>query len=83
MKMTMHIDEDLLKRVMEQYGFVTKTEAVEAALMELDRQNRYEAFVAEPCPFTPDDFGNAVAPGYDPLAMRVAEKPDGYGKPEG
>ena len=37
MKMTMHIDEALLKRVMEEYECESKTEAVEMALREMDR----------------------------------------------
>ena len=45
MKMTMHIDEELLDRVIESYGFASKTEAVEMALREMDRKVRFKAFV--------------------------------------
>lgn len=79
MKMTMHIDEHLLKRVMAQYGFASKTETVETALKELDRRIRLEAFVSEPVEWEPDELKNAVAPGYDPIAMRVAESSGYYG----
>lgn len=79
MKMTMHIDEDLLKRVMDEYEFVTKTEAVEAALKELDRRTRLEAFLKEKVEWGPDELKNSVAPGYDPIAMRVAETSGYYG----
>ena len=41
MKMTMHIDEALLNRVIETYGYASKTEAVEMALRELDRRARF------------------------------------------
>ena len=37
MKMTMHIDEALLKRVVEAYGCESKTEAVEMALREMEQ----------------------------------------------
>jgi Arc/MetJ family transcription regulator len=32
MKMTMHIDEELLQRAMESHGYVSKPEAVDMAL---------------------------------------------------
>ncbi|MGA0333567.1 MAG: type II toxin-antitoxin system VapB family antitoxin [Kiritimatiellia bacterium] len=79
----MHIDQALLDRVVTAYGFESKTEAVNAALKELDRHIRYREQLAEPCMFTPEQFGNAVAPAYDPLAMRVAEKTVSYGGLDG
>lgn len=79
MKMTMHIDEDLLSRVMDEYGFTTKTEAVDAALKELDRRERLKAFLEEPVEWEPGEIKNSVAPGYDPIAMRVAESSGYYG----
>ena len=36
MKMTMHIDEDLLDRVVKRFACASKTEAVEMALTEMD-----------------------------------------------
>lgn len=47
MKMTMHIDEELLARVMEAYGCASKTETVEMALREMDRRVRFKKFVEE------------------------------------
>ena len=44
MKMTMHIDEALLDRVIESYGYASKTEAVEMALRELDRKTRMREY---------------------------------------
>lgn len=78
MKMTMHIDEDLLDRVVESYGFSTKTEAVEMALREMDRRKRFKAVVAEGMGLTPDELANAVDPDYDIAASRAAEAPGGY-----
>lgn len=80
MKMTMHIDEALLDRVMESHGFASKTEAVEMALRELDRKARFREFVASSPVFTPDELKAAVDPDYDVHAMRAAETPKGYGK---
>lgn len=78
MKMTMHIDADLLERVMEAYGCVTKTEAVEMALKEMDRRKRFKAFVSKPSPFTPEELADSVDPNYDVHAMRAAEVATNY-----
>lgn len=88
MKMTMHIDEALLKRVMEAYECESKTEAVDMALREMDRQTRLRHFAKHGLGLTPDELRNSVAPGYDPkdlstydpLATKVAEEPAKYGK---
>jgi Arc/MetJ family transcription regulator len=52
--MTMHIDEVLLERVMREYQFPSKTEAVEAALKELDRQMRIREFRTHGLGLTPE-----------------------------
>ncbi len=78
MKMTMHIDEELLERVMEAHGFASKTEAVDHALRELDRRHRFRKLVAKPSPFTPEELSAGVEPGYDILSLRAAEAPATY-----
>ncbi len=65
MKMTMHIDEELLARVMREYEFPSKTEAVEAALRELDRQMRIREFRKNGLGLTPDELADAIDPHYD------------------
>ena len=70
MKMTMHIDEALLERVMREYEFPSKTEAVEAALKELDRQMRIREFRKNGLGLTPEELENAIYPDYDPEALR-------------
>jgi len=80
MKMTMHIDEALLKRVMGAYGYDSKTEAVEMALRELDRKARFREIGERGMDMTPEELGSAVDPDYDLSAMRVAETPSKYGK---
>jgi len=86
MKMTMHIDEALLERVMKEYNFPSKTEAVEAALKEMDRQMRIREFRKNGLGLTPDELANAVDPHYDEKlghnvypAQAVAEDPSPYG----
>ena len=84
----MHIDEDLLKRVMDEYGYESKTEAVEMALRELDRKARFRRYGTEGLGLTPEEWKDAVFPGYDPknltdyhpVTSKVAEKPGKYGK---
>ncbi len=88
MKMTMHIDEALLKRVMDDYDYESKTEAVEMALRELDRKTRFRRFGTEGLGLTPEEWEDAIFPGYDPknlavydpLSSKVAEEPPQYGK---
>ena len=79
MKMTMHIDEDLLDRVVKRFGCASKTEAVEMALKEMDRKARFRDFVKTPSGFTAEELKNAVAPDYDIPAMRAAEDTPAYG----
>ena len=92
MKMTMHIDEALLKRVVEAYGCESKTEAVEMALREMDRKVRYREFIKNGLGLTREELMDAVVPGYDPKNLnitrythedfpssKVAEDPRNYG----
>lgn len=80
MKMTMHIDEKLLDSVMEEYGFVSKTDAVDSALREMSRRAKLRKFLSEGLGFTPEELRNSIEPDYDPAALRVAETPPSYGK---
>ena len=80
MKMTMHIDDDLLARVMKNYGCVSKTDAVDFALNELDRKARLKAFAKDGLGLKPEELSAGVDPDYDVLALRVAETPPPYGK---
>ena len=71
MKMTMHIDEALLERVMKRYECESKTAAVDYALRELDRQARLKEFGEKGLGLTPEELGNAIDPNYDVLAGRA------------
>lgn len=77
MKMTMHIDEVLLERVMEKYGLETKTDAVNFALNELDRKARLRAMLEEGLGLTAEELGEAVYEGYDPENLRIGN-PTGW-----
>ena len=79
MKMTMHIDEALLKRVMEEYDCETKTDAVDMALREMDRRKRFKEFAEKGLGLTPEELKNAVDPNYDLNALRMADLPKNYG----
>lgn len=80
MKMTMHIDDDLLRSVMAEYGCDSKTEAVEMALREADRRAKLKKFATAGLGFTADELRDAVEPDYDVMSLRVAEAPARYGK---
>jgi Bacterial antitoxin of type II TA system, VapB len=88
MKMTMHIDEELLKRVMADYDYESKTEAVEMALRELDRKTRFKRYGTEGLGLTTEEWKDAIFPGYDPknlsafqpMSSKVAEETPPYGK---
>ncbi|WP_367872451.1 type II toxin-antitoxin system VapB family antitoxin [Luteolibacter sp. Populi] len=83
--MTMHIDDALLKRVMDTYGLETKTDAVEYALKELDRKARLRKFMKEGLGLTAAELKDAVYPGYaadrPTPSSRVAEESPPYGAP--
>ncbi|MGI8604744.1 MAG: type II toxin-antitoxin system VapB family antitoxin [Verrucomicrobiales bacterium] len=81
--MTMHIDEALLASVIAAYGFESKTEAVDAALRELDRRFKLKRFSEEGLGLTADELRNAVDPDYDLMALRAAEVPPNHGRSSG
>jgi len=78
MKMTMHIDGELLANVMEATGARTKTEAVDMALREVSRRVRQKKLFATPIGIEGRDpekiFDFAT---YD--LLRAAEAPRTYG----
>ena len=85
MKMTMHIDEDVLDRVMKITGAKTKKAAVEIALNEMARRHKMKELFSAGLGLTPEELKNAFDPnsypeGYDSIPM-VAEDKAPYGKP--
>lgn len=80
MKMTMHIDETLLDRVMKRYGCASKTEAVDLALREMERRDRLRAAGDAGLGLSAAELKDAVDPGYDLMASRTALIPGRHGR---
>jgi Arc/MetJ family transcription regulator len=80
MKMTMHIDDELLARVMAATGATSKTAAIDLALREVDRRTKLARLASEGLGLGPDELKDAVDPAYDVEAMRRREKPVTYGR---
>ena len=83
MKMTMHIDEGILDRVMKWSGAASKTEAVDLALKEMDRKARLAEFGKTGLGLSRAELLEAVDPGYDLMALRLAETPGAVPPPAG
>lgn len=80
MKMTLHIDDDLLSRVMEATGASSKTAAIDLALREIDRRAKLVSLATEGLGVTGDALREAIDPEYDLEKMREREIPVTYGR---
>lgn len=84
--MTMHIDEDVLDRVMKITGAKTKTAAVEIALSEMARRHKMKELFSAGLGLTPDELKASFDPNSLPEEPQqvslVAEAPAPYGKPD-
>ena len=80
MKMTMHIDEALLGRVMDIYGCESKTEAVNLALREMERRHLLRGYARSGLGLSAIELREGVAKEYDVLADRKAGVPKRHGK---
>lgn len=80
MKMTMHIDENLLESVMARFELETKTDAVNYALRELDRRARLREVLEAGMGLSEEELKDAVFEDYDLKSLRAAEEPAKYGK---
>jgi Arc/MetJ family transcription regulator len=81
MKMTMHIDEVLLKRVIAATGVTSKTKAVDLALRELDRRAELIRLAREGLGLTSEELRSAFHPDSDPDAtLHCAEARRPYGR---
>ena len=78
MKMTMHIDDGLLDRVVRITGAASKTEAVDMALREMDRKSRLAEFGRNGLGLSRAELMDAVIPDYDILEMREREVSAAY-----
>ena len=84
MKMTMHIDEEVLDRVMKITGAKTKTAAVELALNEMARRHKMKELFSAGLGLTAEElkasFDPASYPDERQPMMLAAEDPAPYGK---
>jgi Arc/MetJ family transcription regulator len=81
MKMTMHIDEALLKRVMAAAGVTSKTKAVDLALRELDRRAELIRLAREGLGLTSEELTSAFHPdSYPDATLHCAEARRPYGR---
>jgi Arc/MetJ family transcription regulator len=80
MKMTMHIDDALLERVMAATGAANKTHAVDIALREIDRRAELARLTKEGLGLSPAELRETVDPAYDLEEMRLKESPVHYGR---
>jgi len=84
MKMTMHIDEDVLARVMKITGAKTKTQAVELALADMARRHKMKELFSQGLGLTPDElkaeFAPTAADVLDNHGLMVAEPQAPHGR---
>jgi len=80
--MTMHIDEEVLKRVMKVTGARTKTAAVRIALTEMARRDKLKELFSAGLGMSPEELKAAIDPDSDretePVACLVAEGKPGH-----
>ena len=80
MKMTMHIDEDVLAEVVKITGVASKTKAVETALTEMVRRSRLKELGKKGLGLTPEELRNVWEDPFPQDSCRVAEDAPKYGR---
>lgn len=76
MKMTMHIDEEILAEVMESTGVSSKTKAVETALKDMARRHKLKRLFKRGLGLTSEELKNVWEdPFPEEITSRVAEEP--------
>ena len=80
MKMTMHINEDILAEVVKITGVASKTSAVETALIEMVRRHRLKELGRKGLGLKPGELKTAWEDPFPEETARVAETPVKYGK---
>ncbi len=70
MKMTMHIDDKLLARVMKATGASSKTHAIDIALREIDRRAELARLTSEGLGLTAGELKEA----FDPASAEALEE---------
>ena len=80
MKMTMHIDEDVLAMVMKITGVPSKTKAVEVALTEMVKKNKFKELCKKGLGLTPEELKNVWEDPFATQSSMVAEAAPVYGR---
>jgi len=80
MKMTMHVDEALLARVMAITGASSKTAAVDLALRDVARRGELKELACRGLGMSAAELKEAFDPSYDLAVARLAEAPASYGR---
>jgi Arc/MetJ family transcription regulator len=80
MKMTMHIDDSLLERVMAATGVNNKTKAIDLALREMDRRAELMKLTAAGLGLSPDELREVYDPASSIPEPTPTSKPVTYGR---
>jgi Arc/MetJ family transcription regulator len=80
MKMTMHMDEALLAKVMAITGASSKTAAVDLALREIARRGELKELARRGLGLSAAELKETFDASYDLAAARLAEVPANYGR---
>ena len=78
MKMTMHINEDVLADVVKITGVESKTKAVEFALTEMVRRHRLKELAKKGLGLTAEELRNAWEDPFPQESLKAAERPVKY-----
>ena len=80
MKMTLHIDDGLLDRVMAATGAASKTKAVDLALREMDRRAELKRLTAEGLGLSAQELKEVFDPASATAELLPPTKPVNYGR---
>ncbi len=80
MKMTMHIDDNLLEKAMKLASVESKTSAVDLALREFVRRGELVTELAGGLNKSAAELREIFEPSYELETMRLAETPVAYGR---
>ena len=79
MKMTLNIDDDLLRRAQEIAGTKSKTAAIDLALRDFVQRGSLLAALENASKLSPEEWSAGLDPNYDVMASRLAEVGATYG----
>src|SRR5260370_39204437 len=79
MKSTLNIDPVLPRKAQQIAGTTSKTTAIDLALRDFVQRGSLLAALDDAQKLSPEEWGAAVDPNYDVMAMRVAETASTYG----